>query len=292
VDWPAATRWQLTAPESRVLLDGAQSNARDVFKLGVTELIVRGALAHDQTADGEPRLSYGAKPDRPKERVLEAFWDLYHAAGQQTFGDGVHGTLLADLVKALQRGRYKNYGSLPYFVRAEVWQALIDRGLYEWHDVRLLFLLLKREYRITPEGETARAELRQWLELGQDELSKWVDDEPSRALDYARLAGAALLLAPWLFPDVQRIQRGVPDDDGGTDGWDLGGLGFDFGEALGGLENAMSSLESSFESAFQSSGDTGGSSDSGGGWDSGGGSDFSSSDSGGSSSDSGSSSSD
>jgi len=41
----AASGWRLTAPESYVLLNGAQASGVEAFKTGVLEIVARGALA-------------------------------------------------------------------------------------------------------------------------------------------------------------------------------------------------------------------------------------------------------
>ncbi len=77
------TRWNLTAPESLALLNGASTSGAEAFKLGLTELLARGALQLDSVSQGSffrrevAMLRDGARAATPRERALEGIWNLY-----------------------------------------------------------------------------------------------------------------------------------------------------------------------------------------------------------------------
>ena len=87
---PAA--WSLSAPESYVLLHGADADAREVFKLALTELIARGALVLEEERGGwrgrtRPIVRDGPRATSPRERPLAAAWEVYRSS--QRDGEGV-----------------------------------------------------------------------------------------------------------------------------------------------------------------------------------------------------------
>jgi uncharacterized membrane protein YgcG len=285
-DWPA-TRWSLTAPESFVLLNGPNASGGQAFKLGLTELVARGALLLETTTSGGIRhrevamLRDGSKPGAPRERTLDAIWSIYQRTQTHTYGDGLSGVRIEDLAKAAARF----YGSLSAYVKQDVLPALEDRGLYGRQDGRILWIFPTTRWVLTPEGTAAREELQRLLTLAEQRFGEWADTEPPRALEYASLAGAALLLQPELFSELHRarLTTGVQDtgagvyvDPGvGAGEFDWGALGigalgdasFDaFDAALGAIDSAIDSVAGSDGGSFD-----GGSSDGGGGGSDGGG---------------------
>src|SRR5205823_10670375 len=123
------------------------------------------------------------------------------------------GVAIGDLARAAA----SHYQSLERYVRRDVLPALIERGLYEARQERVLWIFPTTKYVLTPSGESARAELQQWLDVGGQRFSTWASNEPSQALAYAGMAGAALLLMPSLFPDLRRLRdpsRGAESDAG------------------------------------------------------------------------------
>jgi hypothetical protein len=277
-EWPA-TRWQLTAPESFVLLNGTGSSGSEAFKLGVMELVGRGALSIGTATEGRFRhrqvtlLRDGGHPVAPRERVLEAIWSIYRRTPSDSYGDGQHGAQIEDVA----RTAVQQYAKLGRFVSAEVVPALVERGLYERKEGRILWIIPTTKYEPTADGHAARAELERLLTLGRERV---VDGDSSYALQYASLAGAAVLLQPDLLPQMRRARSDAASSDTGvaaTDYDDDDGGGFDFGgfelpDFGGGFDAALDAIDSALDSAFDSvGGDSGGGGGDGGGGDGGGG---------------------
>jgi hypothetical protein len=200
-DWPA-TRWGLSAAESYVLLNGPSASGSEAFKLGLSEMVARGILVLE-TIEQRGRFSRkqvatlrgGPREAMPREQPLAAIWHLY----QGLTPDGEPGVPVEKLARAAAR----QYQPLGRFVRREVIPALVERGLYEARHERVLWLIPRTRYVLTPDGESAQADLRQWLDVGATRFAGWADTDPTHALAYAGMAGAALLLMPPLFPDLR-----------------------------------------------------------------------------------------
>jgi hypothetical protein len=266
----AGTRWELTAPESFVLLNGPSASGREAFKLGVMELIARGALAMDEAGSKNATLRDGPQARAPRERALGAIWDVYRASPSHSWA-GRYGVRLKDL----GRTAVKQYGSLDAYRKNEVLGALVDRGLYERREGRFLWIFPTTRFELTPDGDRARDELQRLMATGREQFSGWAAKEPSQALAYAGSIGAAMLLMPMLFDDMlglrERLRASGAASDAGayvhTGGTDGGGdFDFDFdwsGVDFGGLD--FGGIDSSFS-------DSGGFGDGGGfGGDGGGG---------------------
>jgi hypothetical protein len=255
------------------------------------ELVARGALALDTATEGRIRrhqvsiLRDGARPGAPREQALDAIWNLYQRTPGRHHKGEQQGTRVEDLAKTA----VKHYGSIARYVRQDVVPALVDRGLYERREGRILWIIPTTRYVLTPDGEAARDELQRLLSVGEHGVVGWTDNDPSRAMGYAAIAGAALLLQPDLFPHLQRARSTTGSDYGGgtyygttsTDDpsdvslpFDFGG--FDFGNLdlgdFGGFDAALSAIDSAIDAGGgdDGGGDSGGG-DGGGGGDSGGG---------------------
>ena len=280
------TPWRWSAPESFVLLNGPSADGAEAFKLGVLELVTRNALkivnVEESGMLGRRKttavLVEGSGSNVPDNQALRSIWDLYQQQRQRTFKDGTVGVPVADLAQAASR-RYKTLGK---YLEQDVLPQLVEQGLYVREERRTLMIFRSTRYTLTPEGETARDDLRGRMDLAEREFAGWVRTDPARAMAFAGLAGAALLLMPALYPELQ-LMAGLlrPGDSGGDDGGDdaddgdaavVGAAGaagtegegadpvtadsggLDFGSAgLGGLD--VSGLSSLDFSAFDSIGD-------------------------------------
>src|SRR5689334_23024249 len=94
--------WNLTAPESWVLLNGAGANTQP-FKLALTELLMRGAL---KIVESKGRfmgktvlLADGPKAQAPTEPSLQPVWELYRGSKTKTTDEGT-GVPIKELAKA------------------------------------------------------------------------------------------------------------------------------------------------------------------------------------------------
>ena len=294
-DFPA-TPWELPAAESHVLLHGLDDNDPRPFKLAVMELVARRVLALTEVAErgayNRPHttsvLSSGAEPREPTERSLAAVWRLFRATPRHPFADGTIGLSFADFGVVARR----RYGQVGRFATQEVLPTLIERGYYAREERRLLGIFRSGRYVVTPAGRAAQAELQRRVELGEQEFGGWARNDPNRALLYAGMAGSSLLLMPFLFHDLDGLQRRSGDEgsgelamaDGGgsaplfdrgpgpiealppsPDVGQLGGLGgLDFG-AFDTFEAGFGSFDTAFESPASDSGSWSGSDSSGGG---------------------------
>jgi uncharacterized membrane protein YgcG len=198
---------------------------------------------------------------------LGSVWTLLHRIPQVSFADGTIGVPIEDLLSAA----HEHYGSLDNFVKAEVLPELERRGLYSREAYRILWLFPATRWRLTPSGEQAREELQRLIALGDERFRGWVHDDPSQALAYTGLLGAAWFLMPGLW----------------SAGYGYGAYGGD--ASLGGVfsnfdPGAFDSLSSSFDAAGAAvvgdggdgggfGGDGGSGADGGFGGDGGGGSD-------------------
>ena len=133
-----------------------------------------------------------------------------HLAEQGT-EDGRRGVRLKDL----GRSASKQYGSIDKYVKAEVLPALVDRGLYERREGRVLWIFPTTRYELTQQGTEAQADLNRWLEVGRERFPAWSSDDPRRAMSYAGMAGASLLLMPMLYGDLSDLRERARSDSSG-----------------------------------------------------------------------------
>ena len=219
--WPA-TPWELTAPESYVLLHGPSASGAETFKLAVLELVARGFLKLVQveeasTLGGQHRLDglvRGARAKPPAEPALASVWTLYASIPTRTFVDGSEGVPVDELAREAQR-RYK---LLRHFVERVVMSTLLDRGLYTYEHYRIFWFFPASRLVLSPAGANARADLEARLALGREQFGRWVDADPARALGFVGLAGATLLLMSGLYPDLGRLGRHLPERTAVADG--------------------------------------------------------------------------
>lgn len=303
--WPT-TPWELTAPESYVLLNGPSASGAEALKLAALELVARGLLRIVEAEEVGPFGSQrparvlvrarGARP--PTTPVLASVWTLYTGIPPRTFGEGIEGVPIDELAREAQ-SRYK---PLRRFVERVIMSNLIERGLYTYEQYRIFWFFPASRLVLSPAGAAARADLEERLAMARAQFGGWATADPARALAFAGLAGAALLLAPSLYPDLQRLGHQQPasttdsgfvpaattinSDDRSPEpdqapleseqtmphldltGFDPtgGGFTFDLG-ALDSLDSAFSAIDL----AVDSSGGDAGAADSGSGGDGGGG---------------------
>jgi hypothetical protein len=254
-------RWDLTAPESWVLLNGPKADSQP-FKLGLTELMARGALrlieSKGRFGKKTVLLADGLRASAPNEAALRALWELYRRGSTKTTPDGT-----GVPVDQLARSAKSTFGSVGGYVHRAVLPGLVERGLFEKKEGRFLFVFPKTSYELTPSGQAKRSELEGVIARGKESFAGWVNDDPARAVAFVGAAGAAVLLAPALFPDMRRLhQSGV--ESGYVSDSDFSSADFDFD--LG----AFDSLDSAFD-AIDSGVDAGDGGSDGGGGDGGGG---------------------
>lgn len=211
--WPT-TAWELTAPESYVLLNGPSASGAEALKLAVLELVARGLLRIVEAEEAGPFGSQrrarvlvrtrGARP--PTTPVLASVWTLYTGIPPRTFGEGIEGVPVDELAREAQ-SRYK---PLRRFVERVIMSNLIERGLYTYEQYRIFWFFPASRLVLSPAGAAARADLEERLATARAQFGGLSTADPARALAFAGLSGAALLLAPALYPDLQRLGRQQP----------------------------------------------------------------------------------
>jgi hypothetical protein len=238
------TRWSLTAPESEVLLNGPLASTTPL-KLAVQELVTRGGLRLT-TVDEKgllgrsKRVSVLVPGDRamPSESALAPIVAVYRALKPRSFGDGTQGVRVSDLAQALG----KHFKTRTAYTHQAVLPGLAERGLFERKSGRVLFVIPTSKWVRTAAGEAARAELQQWVAVSREQFAAWVDHDPSQAAAYVGLAGAAVLLAGPLLPELSRLGAAI----GNLDAFDSD-LSFDSFDAFDSFDG-FDSFDSGFDS--------------------------------------------
>ena len=251
-------RWDLTAPESGVLLWGPETRAGEALKLALLELVVRRALR--LVSVPERRLVFfskrtdvlvsGTLADQPAGRALRAALDV--GPKLRNYPGGIVGAPVADWARAVV-ARYREHGG---YVQAKVLPALEARGLFGREDYRRLGLFGATRWAVTPAGTATLADLRALLATGRGPLGGWLRSDPARAELFVERAGAALLLLPERFPEFRRLrgQATGTGGDGGTfvasaDVFTLVALGEVFGPGgLDGIDAACAAIDAGVDS--------------------------------------------
>ena len=251
----ATGRWDLTAPESGVLLNGAGASTQP-FKLALTELLMRGALKIIESK-GHFRsktvlVADGPRPEAPTEPALTPVWNLYKASKAKTTKDGT-GVPVQELAVAAKN----MFGAVGNYAARTVAPLLQERGLMEWHAKKVLFIFNSGSWVLTPAGETKKAELQHVLDDGKANMPQWVAGDAAQAAAFLGAAGAAILLEPKLFPQLKQLKE-VPDVD--FDGADFD-TDFDL-SSFDSMDSAFDAIDSSVDAGGSDSGgsDSGGSS--------------------------------
>ncbi len=127
-DW-RGSRWELTAPESYVLVYGPKSGGSRPFKLALMELVAGKCLTVTGTEDSilfglrkrhVALLSPGARPRSPGSRSLSALLDLLDEIPPRTTRDVNVGVPVAEFARKARR----KYGWLGGYAGTEVMPGL------------------------------------------------------------------------------------------------------------------------------------------------------------------------
>jgi hypothetical protein len=201
-------RWELSAPESGVLLWGPETRAGEALKLALLELIVRQTLRLVAVKDRRlfvfskrvNLLAPGTSRDQPSGRALRAVLDV--APPSRAYPDGIFGAPVEQWARAVV-ARYRRRGG---YVQAEVLPALEARGLYRQERYRRLGLFEGSRWTLTPAGTAALVELKGLVESGRAAFGQGMEPDPARVRAILATAGAAVLLLPGLFPEIRYFQ--------------------------------------------------------------------------------------
>lgn len=255
LEWPASA-WGPSAPESYLLLHFQRPEPKEALKLGILELIARRRLRLvevvqrgllGRTHKGSV-LAQGAS-GAPLSAPLELLWGVFRSQQARTFliwpgsprpadqsaalsGEEVQGVE----VEVYARAVIGETGSLEGYLSEWVRAALVERGWVQAQRYRMLRLFPATRWVLTPAGVAAQGDLLWRVEYGNRELGQLVDDDPPRALAFAGLAGAAVLLMDDARPHLQRLRQrlaaGGQGDATGT-GSLAGAAGYGAGGTVG-----------------------------------------------------------
>lgn len=216
-EWPARP-WQLTAPESYVLLHGPLADSLEAFKLALQELMAKGALVVGpiDTFGGLGRrkqksaLTEGPRSASVSEAPLASVLAFYRGAPRVTSvmdtyrrNGNPEGVLIEDLAGSLRHYNYRDRDVLP---------SLAQRGLFELCDDTVLGIFSSKHHLWTPAGVGAQRDLKEWIEVGNARMSDWASNDPPQARAFADGAGAAVLLMKNLQPEFDQLRRHADRD--------------------------------------------------------------------------------
>jgi hypothetical protein len=199
----SSSAWELSAPESYLLLHGVETSPAEVLKTAFRELVARGVFRISEielrTAGGIQRRYVVDSPPRKRQvrRPLHELVEIYDAMPARRI-DPVKAppVSLADyLGEVLKRFR----GIEGY--RALVLSALIDRGLYKHERYRRMGILSGERDVPTTAGVQAREELDRRLKTAGD-MPEWL-----RGVALAGLLGSAVLIVDDAYPELERLRE-------------------------------------------------------------------------------------
>lgn len=224
--------WELTAPETQVLLWGAETGDAWALKAALLELIVRRALwlapVEYRRLRVFPTHTYvlGRGPGHvpPDVRPLQAVIEVQPKA-LRTYANGTVGVPVDRLAQEVftrhlrpVRARIGVFGwsrswdwSGGGYVQRDVLPALEARGFYAREETGYSRLWGNARWVITPAGVTALEDLRALMAIGRSSFGEWVDRDPARATTYVERAGASLLLLGGLTPALRRLAQWSAD---------------------------------------------------------------------------------
>lgn len=278
----------LTAAEALVLQNPQAAQGRATLKLTLMELIA-GRIVTMRTEEKKTRfgrvqridylhLNGANAPYVPGGTTVQAVIELLQAAGASA-------STADQIVQQAQRSFGKD---LSGFQQKQVVPALMNQGLIESYQKKVLGLCPTTRYRPTAAGETLRQQLIAQLEQAKA-LPEVVERDPLQAAALVAMLGSGILLVDELKPHYSRLAHALRQPQGeGDDGeiadtdvgddhtgsgeasfansnsldlGDFSGFDFDF-NVFDALDSSLDAFDSSFDSSSDSGGNGG--SDSGG----------------------------
>ena len=293
-DQAAATRWELTAPESIVLRDGTRAKPAEVLKVAVLELVTRRVLRliEVERRDWRGRLrsetviGAGARP-APLDGPLAPIASIALEATARTYPDGTVGLSIPAFAHAF-KVQHRNIPGL--YIQQTVLPALEARGLFASQRRTWLGRFgATTIWTRTPEGDRVLERLDELTSIAERDAAEWDERDPQRLAAFLAAAGSAALLVPSAFPVFEAFTSRLrndgdggeiapiltastiaPDDSWPTDGIadlggiDLSGLSLDF-SAFAGLDGALSGMDAGLGAGMAGADGGGAGGDGGGG---------------------------
>lgn len=220
----AATRWDLTAPESVVLRDGPGAKPGDVIKVAVLELVTIRVLRLVEVQArgwrGKPKtevvIGVGSR-SAPTDGPLAIVANIALDTKAQTFPDGTVGLGMQNFAMAFAA---KHGGAAQLYIPRTVLPALEARGLFMKTRRKFLGLVPVTSWVRTPAGDRAAAQLAELTTTAERDAAEWSERDPRRLAMFLATAGGAALLIPAAYPVFDSFARRLQarTDDGGTAG--------------------------------------------------------------------------
>ena len=270
----SAPRWQLSAPESYLLLHGPRANSVEAFRKGLLELVARGVLTvttftfrrlfwferRESVVRSGPTGPTAIQAAPP----LRWIYDLYRYAESRSSSGVPH-------VRDLGRTARKLEVPLSSYAQEVVIPSLLKRGLLRSEEHRVLGLFYGASLVETPRGTAERARLEDLMGMAERDLADAVARDPKQALALVGTLGAAILLMDPLFPELARLGEMLNAGIGDalaigsvelrlSSDLDLGAFDLDLGslDSLGGAFDALSDLGDGGDGGGGDGGDGGG----------------------------------
>jgi hypothetical protein len=243
-----APRWELSAPESQILLSGPETRDDWALKAALLELVVRGGLRLS-TSESSGIL----RRKRAHVLVLVKNSDLAAIAALRGVLDAypqprLHSNRTAVAVGDLARAVFTRYQKAPSggYVNEILLPALDERGLFSREADPRLRLAGAGGWFLTQRGLAALVELRSLLASAREAFGAWLDRDHPRADAFLQTAGPATLLMDDAIAALGRLRerssaephaRNVAASSAGA--FSLGALAGVFGPGLSdGLDGA------------------------------------------------------
>jgi hypothetical protein len=225
-----------SAAAAQVLLE-PQSGGRDLLKLGLKELLLRGVFRLRRTQEpgwfGRRREVLRVEPGQ-----APPCGDAATAALARELRRAVTADARLDRVTAALRQAYG--AGYERFRRDEVLAGMQAQGLVEWQTRRLLGLFPWRTLALTARGRVRSTALRRQLERAR---RLGADSGPEQLVPLLAALGPAVVLVPVLWPALRQLDTAMRPPDGGSASYE-----FDFSaDDLDALDATADAVDSSVD---------------------------------------------
>ena len=220
--WPTDTHgWELSAPESLVLRDGADADRALAVKLGLMELIARGSVrlvaVSGRNWIGRPRtqriLASGSRP-MPTSGPLARIGAAIQGTKEKAFDDGTVGRTIEDVAKTFFGSRFNG----RRYVDRVILPALEAQGLFRREEGRLLGFIPRVRWVRTRDGDQRRGRLLVMLDDGERILARSGVPNATDSAAFLALAGSAALLMTGQYPELAELTERLRHQQQSADG--------------------------------------------------------------------------
>jgi hypothetical protein len=214
----------MSAPESLVLLWGAETGDAWAVKMALMELVVRRALILSRVERRRflrsPQLVHllalGIRRDQISAQPLRVVLDMHslsytsNATENGVPVDRLATRLFTHHFRAVRSSFWRRRWdrSAGGFVTAEILPSLEQQGIFAREESVRLGLFPSKRWALTPQGIAKREELQRFTSFGHRHFGRCVKEDPMRAASYIERVGPALLLLGGIAPLVQQLYHG------------------------------------------------------------------------------------